>query len=134
MRKTLLGLAAMAVALPTLSTPAMAQRHGGGYDNYRGGYDQRYDNRGYDRGYNDRGYNNRGYYNGPTWRGRDGRNYCRRSDGTTGLLIGGVAGALVGRSIDRYGDRTPGTLIGALGGALLGQAIDKDNSGGRRCR
>jgi hypothetical protein len=121
MRKTLLGLAAMAVALPTLSTPASAQRYGGGY-----GYQ--------DHGRYERGYDNRGYYNGPTWRGRDGRNYCRRSDGTTGLLIGGVAGALVGRSIDRYGDRAPGTLLGALGGALLGQAIDKDNSGGRRCR
>ncbi|MBB4840606.1 hypothetical protein HNP52_003698 [Sphingomonas kyeonggiensis] len=129
MRKTLLGLTAMAVALPALSTPAAAQRYG--YDGYRdhGRYERSYDNRGYDRGYNDRG-----YYNGPSWRGRDGRNYCRRSDGTTGLLIGGVAGALVGRSIDRYGDRAPGTLLGALGGALLGQAIDKDNSGGRRCR
>lgn len=124
MRKTLMGLAAFAVALPALSTPAMAQRHGG-YDGYRGDhgrYERSYDNRGYDRG-----------YNGQSWRGRDGRSYCRRSDGTTGLLIGGVAGALVGRSVDRYGDRTPGTLIGALGGALLGSAIDKDN-GGRRCR
>jgi hypothetical protein len=127
MRKTLLGLAAMAVALPALSAPASAQRYGGGYQDH-GRYERGYDNRGYDRGYD-----NRGYYNGPTWRGRDGRNYCRRSDGTTGLLLGGVAGALVGRSIDRYGDRTPGTLLGALGGALVGQAIDKDN-GGRRCR
>ncbi len=128
MRKTLLGLAAMAVALPALPSTAMAQR----YDGYRGDdgrYERGYDNRGYDRGHDDRG-----YYNGPSWRGRDGRNYCRRSDGTTGMLIGGVAGALVGRSIDRYGDRTPGTLLGALGGALLGRAIDKDSSGGRRCR
>jgi hypothetical protein len=124
MRKTLLGLAAMAVALPTLSTPAAAQRYG--HDGYR-------DHGRYERSY-DRGYDNRGYYNGRSWRGRDGRNYCRRSDGTTGLLIGGVAGALVGRSIDRYGDRTPGTLLGALGGALVGQAVDKNNSGGRRCR
>ncbi len=127
MKKMLLGLAAMAVALPALSTPASAQRWGDGYRDH-GRYERSYDNRGYDRGYNDRG-----YYNGPSWRGRDGRNYCRRSDGTTGLLLGGVAGALVGRSIDRYGDRTPGTLLGALGGALVGQAIDKDN-GGRRCR
>ncbi|MEP9361211.1 glycine zipper 2TM domain-containing protein [Sphingomonas sp. KR3-1] len=122
MNKTLLGLAAVAVALPALPSSAMAQNYGGGYRDH-GRYERSYDNRGYDRG----------YYNGPTWRGRDGRNYCRRSDGTTGLLLGGVAGALVGRSIDRYGDRTPGTLLGALGGALVGQAIDKDN-GGRRCR
>lgn len=128
MKKMLLGLAAMAVALPALPSTASAQDYYGGYRDH-GRYARDYRDRGYDRGYNDRG-----YYNGPTWRGRDGRNYCRRSDGTTGLLIGGVAGALVGRSIDRYGDRTPGTLLGALGGALLGQAIDKDNSGGRRCR
>ena len=25
------------------------------------------------------------------YRGRDGRYYCRRSDGTTGLIVGGVA-------------------------------------------
>src|SRR5204862_7147213 len=117
---------------PALPSTAMAQR----YDGYRGddgryerGYDRGYDRRGYDRGYDDRG-----YYDGPSWRGRDGRNYCRRSAGTTGLLIGAVAGALVCRSTDRYGDRTPGTLLGALGGALLGRAIDKDSSGGRRCR
>lgn len=35
------------------------------------------------------------------WRGNDGRYRCKKSNGTTGLLIGGVAGALVGRSIDR---------------------------------
>ena len=34
------------------------------------------------------------------WRGNDGRTYCKRPNGTTGLLIGGVAGALVGRAID----------------------------------
>ena len=34
------------------------------------------------------------------WRGRDGRMYCRKSDGTVGLVVGGVAGALVGRSIE----------------------------------
>jgi hypothetical protein len=67
------------------------------------------------------------------WRGRDGRNYCRRSDGTTGLVVGGVAGALVGRSIDTHGDRTVGTLGGAALGALAGRAIDRGGSG-RHCR
>ena len=65
------------------------------------------------------------------WQGRDGRNYCRKSNGTTGLLIGGVAGALVGRTIDTRGDRTAGTLLGAAGGALLGREIERSSA---RCR
>ncbi|SCW90141.1 Glycine zipper 2TM domain-containing protein [Sphingobium faniae] len=64
------------------------------------------------------------------WRGRDGRTYCRKSDGTTGLIIGGVGGALVGRAIDTDGDRATGTILGAAGGALLGKEIDSK----RRCR
>src|SRR3546814_5360597 len=47
------------------------------------------------------------------WRGRDGRTYCRKSDGTVGLLIGGAAGALAGRAIDTRGERTTGTVLGA---------------------
>lgn len=64
------------------------------------------------------------------WRGRDGRTYCRKSDGTTGLIVGGIAGALVGRSIDTHGDRATGTIIGAGAGALLGKELDSK----RRCR
>ncbi len=60
--------------------------------------------------------------------GGDGRYYCRRSDGTTGLVIGGIAGGLLGNSV--RGDAL-GTLVGAAGGALLGQAIDRGNV---RCR
>jgi hypothetical protein len=67
------------------------------------------------------------------WRGDDGRVRCRRSDGTTGLVIGGVAGALVGRSVDTRGDRTLGTLGGAAVGALAGRAIDRGGSK-RQCR
>lgn len=62
------------------------------------------------------------------WRGRDGRVYCRKSNGTTGLVIGGVAGALVGRTIDTRGDRALGTLLGAGAGALAGREIDRSNS------
>jgi uncharacterized protein YcfJ len=64
------------------------------------------------------------------WRGKDGRMYCRRKNGTTGLVIGAAAGALAGRAIDTRGDRATGTIIGAAGGALLGREIEK----GRRCR
>ena len=68
------------------------------------------------------------------WRGRDGRVYCRRSNGTTGLIVGGVGGALVGRTIDTGGDRTIGTLGGAALGALAGRAVDREVSKPRRCR
>lgn len=67
------------------------------------------------------------------WRGRDGRRYCRKSDGTTGLVVGGVAGALVGRTIDSRGDRTVGTLLGAAAGAVAGREIERAGSK-KRCR
>jgi hypothetical protein len=65
------------------------------------------------------------------WRGHDGRYYCHHSDGTTGLIVGGTVGALVGRSLDDGRDRTAGTVIGMAGGALLGRAIDR---GDLHCR
>jgi len=65
------------------------------------------------------------------WQGEDGRQYCRKPNGTTGLLIGGVAGALVGRTIDTRGDRTAGTVLGAVGGALIGREIERSAA---RCR
>lgn len=67
------------------------------------------------------------------WRGRDGRRYCRKENGTTGLVVGGVAGALVGRTVDTRGDRTLGTLLGAGAGALAGREIERSGSRGR-CR
>jgi hypothetical protein len=90
-----------------MSTPAEARRHGDRYHTTDNGV--RY------------------------WRGNDGRYYCKKSNGTTGLLIGGVAGALVGRSIDGGRDKTLGTVLGAAGGALLGREVDRNNSR-PRCR
>ncbi len=72
----------------------------------------------------------RDHYRYKEWRGRDGRMYCRKSDGTTGLVIGAAGGALLGRAIDSEGDRATGTIVGAAAGALLGKSIDS----GRRCR
>ncbi|HEX8389189.1 MAG TPA: glycine zipper 2TM domain-containing protein [Sphingomonas sp.] len=66
------------------------------------------------------------------WRDDRGRVRCRKPDGTTGLVVGGVAGALVGRTVDTGGDRTLGTLGGAAVGALAGRAIER--SGKRSCR
>ena len=67
------------------------------------------------------------------WRGNDGRYHCKRGNGTTGLLIGGAAGALAGRAIDSRGDRTTGTIVGAAAGALVGREIDR-NRKRARCR
>lgn len=63
--------------------------------------------------------------NDTIYRGRDNRYYCRRSDGTTGLIIGGLAGGLLGNSLSSGGSRTLGTLLGGGAGALLGQSIDR---------
>ncbi|QNE32158.1 glycine zipper 2TM domain-containing protein [Sphingomonas sp. NBWT7] len=67
------------------------------------------------------------------WRGNDGRLRCRKPNGTTGLVVGGVAGALLGRTIDTRGDRTLGTLGGAAVGALAGREVERGTSS-RRCR
>jgi len=65
--------------------------------------------------------------NDRVYRGRDNRYYCRRSDGTTGLIVGGISGGLLGNSIAGGGSRTLGTLLGGGIGALLGQSIDRGN-------
>lgn len=70
-------------------------------------------------------------YSGRTWRGEDGRVYCRKPNGTTGLLVGGGVGALAGRAIAGRGDRTVGAIVGGAAGALAGRAIQRGNA---RCR
>ena len=69
--------------------------------------------------------------NDRVYRGNDGRYYCRRNDGTTGLIVGGLAGGALGNVIAGGGSQLLGTLIGAGGGAVLGQSIDRGNV---RCR
>ena len=65
------------------------------------------------------------------YRGYDDRYYCRRSDGTTGLIVGAALGGLLGGQLDRGHSNTAGILIGAGAGALLGREIDR---GGLTCR
>lgn len=99
------------------------------YDRYDRG--NRYDGY-YGRGDYARGYGNQhAYRDNRAWRGNDGRYYCRRSDGTTGALVGGALGGVLGNSVAGRGDRTLGTILGLAGGALLGREIDRGNS---RCR
>lgn len=64
--------------------------------------------------------------------GYDGRYYCKRSDGTTGLIVGGAAGGVLGNVIDGGRSRTVGTLLGAAAGALAGRAVDQNQQ--VRCR
>ena len=124
MRKLILALSIATMLAPT--APAFAQPPYGR-------------DRGYDRGYDRGGYDRYGRYREPrrigrndhVWRGRDGRYYCKRDNGTTGLIIGAAAGALLGRAVDGGRDKTLGTILGGVGGGLLGKSID---SGDLKCR
>jgi len=58
------------------------------------------------------------------YRGSDNRYYCRRDDGTTGLIVGGMVGGVFGHIIAPGGSKTLGTILGAGAGALIGRAID----------
>jgi glycine zipper 2TM protein len=108
MKKTLLALAAVSLAVPTAQAEA---RH-----HYR-----HHETRHYYQSDNGVRY----------WRGNDGRYHCRRSNGTTGLIIGAAGGALVGRAVDTHGSRTTGTVLGAAAGALLGRSVARNHV---RCR
>lgn len=126
--------------------------YGSGYDDRNGGWGY-YDNGSYGRygrydynnpdpaygGYyadryyrSDRRYHERALGSGDRiYRGNDGRYYCRRSDGTTGLIVGAFAGGILGNIIAPGDSKTVGTVIGALGGAAAGAAIDTSSA---RCR
>jgi len=159
MRKFMLSLAIAAMALPA-TTPAFADPGGhGDHGNHEGRHDNgRHEGWGNGRG---NGWQNGRHYdwNRPDpryggydavryyrpgdyrerrltrydriYRGSDGRYYCRRSDGTTGLIVGGVLGGLLGNALSSGHSSTLATLLGAGGGALLGRSIDRGNV---RCR
>jgi outer membrane lipoprotein SlyB len=114
MKKTLIALAAAGLAVPAAAAPPpWAPAHG-----YRAQQGQNY----YPQNYNTTA-------NGiPYWQGQDGRYYCKRSNGTTGLIVGGAAGALIGRAIDTRGNRLTGTILGAAAGALLGRQVERGSS------
>lgn len=59
------------------------------------------------------------------WQDNQGRWRCKRDDGTTGLVIGGVVGGVAGHEIAGRGDRVLGAVIGAGVGALAGREIDR---------
>lgn len=65
--------------------------------------------------------------NDVVWRGRDGRTYCRRNDGTTGVVIGAIAGGTLGNIIAGDGQRRLGSILGGSIGAIVGREIDRGN-------
>jgi len=123
LKKIVISTAVAASALTVLPTAAEAQSRYGYSSRYDNGYyAQRYGgyyNQGqrYDRRYAQRTYYGGRYYN----------HYGRRCSGSTGTIIGAIAGGLLGNEIAGRGDRTLGAIIGAGAGALAGRAIDRSD-------
>jgi Ni/Co efflux regulator RcnB len=95
-------------------------------------YDPHYGNYRADRYYRDGSYYQDRRLNNQDriYRGSNNRYYCRRNDGTTGLIIGAVGGGLLGRAIAPNGSKTLGTILGGTGGAVIGRSIGRN---GVRC-
>ncbi|HSQ95995.1 MAG TPA: glycine zipper 2TM domain-containing protein [Croceibacterium sp.] len=129
-RTSALALAAAGIAVSAV--PAAAQVY---YGHRSSGYEQSWnhnrdgrDRYGYDTRYYGRNYHSQMAYRGQSWRVDDGRYYCRKKDGTTGLIIGAAAGALLGHEVDGGYHHTLGTVIGGALGALLGKSVAQSNS------
>ena len=104
------------------SRPYAGRRYQQSY--YGNGYRQGYYGNGYSQSYYGNGYNQNYYGSRRGYRQRCG-------NGTTGAVVGGVAGALLGREVSRSGNRysyrrnsgTTGAIIGGAIGALAGRSI-----------
>ena len=149
MRSLFLAAAATALAFPV--APAVAQHH---HDHGRHGrhhhdngrhrgwshrppraewrhYDWNHHAPGYSRYYADRYYVGRGYRpirvtrHTRIYRGYDGRYYCRRSDGTTGLIVGAALGGLLGNTLADGRSALLATVLGGAAGGLIGREIDR---------
>lgn len=148
MKTVMIALATAAVAMPAaIPGPALAQRHEthrharqhdriGDWHRSRN-YDWNHYEPGYNAYYADRYYRPGNYRerrlgrNERIYRGRDGRYYCRRRDGTTGLIVGAAIGGLLGNQLRLGGSATVGTLLGGSIGAILGRELTR---GSLRCR
>jgi hypothetical protein len=129
-------LVAVAAATSFVALPAAAGAQG--YYDY-GRYERpAYDRYGrpiysssssYNRGYANNGYYGRsnGYYGDRYYNGE------RCSKGTTGMIVGGAAGALLGREVTRdnrgwnRNSGTTGAIIGGAIGALAGRAAERSS-------
>lgn len=134
LRNVVMGVALVASASTALPSVAMARDHGHKHGHHSKHHHRDDDDRGR-RYHGERYYGERHHYsdryaeprrhysdNQPVYR-------CGKTGGTTGLIIGGAAGALLGRAIDTRGERATGTILGAGAGALLGREVAQK----RRC-
>jgi Glycine zipper 2TM domain len=121
MKKSILALAAATMIVPTTAVFADPPAHAPAHGYYK------------NKKHRSNGYREPQYIGSNTrvWRGDDNRYYCKRDDGTTGLIIGAAVGGLAGNEIAGRGDKALGAILGAAGGALLGREIDRSNY---RCR
>ncbi|MBR0553245.1 glycine zipper 2TM domain-containing protein [Stakelama marina] len=130
MRTAMLSAAAVALSLPAI--PAAAAQH---HHHHRHGpppHAKAWGKRAHDA---ERYYAERHYRSGyrpirlrrdmRVYRGYDGRYYCRRSDGTTGLIVGAALGGLLGNQLGRGDSTLLTTVIGAGAGGLIGREIDR---------
>lgn len=118
--KTILRTSAFALAaagMAVSAVPAAAR-------DYSQSWQQPRDRYGNDTRYYGPNYHSQPVY-GPaqTWRGNDGRYYCHKTRGTTGLIVGAGAGALLGHAVDGGYNHTLGTVVGGVVGALLGKKV-----------
>ena len=122
-RTSALALAAAGMAVSAV--PAEARD----YSRHSYSQQQHRDRYGNDTRYYGSRYHSEPVYRGAqTWRGNDGHYYCRKKDGTTGLIVGAAAGALLGRAVDGGYDHTLGTVLGGVAGALLGKSVAQGTS------
>jgi hypothetical protein len=96
-----------------------------------------------DRRWNDAAWRDHGWSSGPVYRGAslrgndrywwgpNGQLHCRRADGTTGVIVGAIAGGTLGNMVAAQGDKRLGSVIGGTLGAIIGREIDRGNA---RCR
>jgi hypothetical protein len=143
MKKLLLLSIAASALLGGCDTMTAGNNYGnsGDWGYYDNGYHQqygRYDYNSPDPSYNGY-YADRYYQDNPryhehvlsnddrVYRGHDGRYYCRRSDGSTGLIVGALAGGVLGSVIAEGDSRPLGALLGAIAGGAAGAAIDSNH-------
>ena len=122
----LAALAAVTMVAPATTGAALAQR--GDY-RWQGDRDGRWEPADHyrDGRYRERRLSSRDR----VYRGENGQYYCRRNDGTTGLIVGGLAGGVLGNVIAPGGSGLLGTLLGGAAGAAVGRSVDRNNV---RCR
>ncbi|MCD2324771.1 glycine zipper 2TM domain-containing protein [Sphingomonas sp. IC-56] len=138
MRTLMLGALAAAAGLSACTDTGYGTGFGGG--GYRS-YDWNRPDPSYGDYYADRYYRGGNYRerrlsrNDRVYRGQNGQYYCRRSDGTTGLIVGGIAGSVLGNIIAPGRSETLGTLLGAAAGAVAGREIERNQDRNQvRCR